>query len=67
MPKKLEDYSDGETISVAEFYRLIDEEPPPSQPAKAPRKHEEADFQRQVQDMARIHGWLDWHVLKAKV
>ena len=66
MPKKLEDYSDGETISVAEFYRLIDEEPPPSQPAKAPRKHEEADFQRQVQDMARIHGWLDWHVLKAK-
>ena len=63
--KNLEDYTDGDTISTEEFLRLSGEERPPAMPTR-PRKHEEADFQRQVQDIARIHGWVDYHVLKAK-
>jgi hypothetical protein len=66
MTRRLEDYDDGDTIQQEEFFRLIGEEPPALPVRPRPRKHEEADFQRQVQEMSRLHGWLDWHVLKSK-
>ena len=63
MVKQLEDYDDGDTIQVEEFYRLIGEEPPPS---RAPRKREEQSFQHKVQELGRAYGWQDWHVLRSK-
>jgi len=66
MVKRLEDYNDGDTIEVEEFYRLIGEEPPPSEPSRAPRKHEERSFQHKVQELAKACNWQDWHVLRSK-
>ena len=73
---RAEDLEDGDTITAAQFRKLVgadegwedairDVEMAPKL-EKAPRKHPERDFQRQVIEVARSFGWTDFHVLRSK-
>lgn len=67
---------DGDTMSAEDFvamvdgqsrrYRVTTEDDPIPPPVKRSREHPERDFQAEVQSLAKVHGWMDWHVLHSK-
>ena len=75
MAIRVEDLHDGDTITAEQFRAYVDAEQPTHliegvkmapKLEKAPRKHPERDFQRQVIEVARSFGWTDFHVLRSK-